>query len=384
MLSFWEQQSFIDYDYIIVGSGIVGLSAAATIKEQNPQASVLVLERGIFPTGASTKNAGFGCFGSVTELLSDIEAMGEEEVVKLVRRRWEGLHKLENRLGAEAIGRKNFGGNELLLNDEKYASLNQQALQNISTINELLKPIFHKDAFEQLPNDKIKALGFDNHRVGHMIFTPFEFQIHTGNMMHALLKYVSKLGVEIINGCEVQAIEDVGNKVLVKTSGHLSQAEVVFEAKKAAVCTNGFSKKLLPELDIEPGRGIVVVTEPIADLPFKGTYHFDEGYYYFRNFGDRVIFGGGRNLDKAAETTAEFELNDLITSDLKEKLDQLILPKQPYKIAHTWAGIMAFGQQGKTPILQHLSANVAVGTRLNGMGVALGSTLGEEIAELLM
>lgn len=384
MLSFWEQQSFINYDYIIVGSGIVGLSTAATIKEQNPQASILVLERGIFPTGASTKNAGFGCFGSVTELLSDIEAMGEDEVVKLVRRRWEGLHKLENRLGAEAIGRKNFGGNELLLNDEKYSFLNYHALQSISAINELLEPIFHEDVFEQLPIDKIKTLGFDTQRVGHMIFTPFEFQIHTGEMMHALLKYVAKLGVEVINGCEVQAIEDVGNKVLVKTSGHLSQAEVVFEAKKAAVCTNGFSKKLLPELDIEPGRGIVVVTEPIAGLPFKGTYHFDEGYYYFRNFEDRVVFGGGRNLDKAAETTAEFELNDLIINDLKEKLDQMILPNRSYKIAHTWAGIMAFGQQGKTPILQNLSDNVVVGTRLNGMGVALGSTLGEEIAGLLV
>ena len=97
-----------------------------------------------------------------------------------------------------------------------------------------------------------------------------------------------------------------------------------------------------------------------------------------------MIFGGGRNLDKAAETTAEFELNDLIINDLKEKLDQMILPNRSYKIAHTWAGIMAFGQQGKTPILQNLSDNVVVGTRLNGMGVALGSTLGEEIAGLLV
>ncbi|HAS46561.1 MAG TPA: FAD-dependent oxidoreductase [Microscillaceae bacterium] len=384
MLSFWEQQSFIKYDYLIVGSGIVGLSTAASIKEKEPQATVLVLERGIFPTGASTKNAGFGCFGSVTELLSDIDVMGEENVVKLVTRRWKGLHKLEQRLGAEGIGRKNFGGTELLLKDKKYKDLNERALANIESINRLLTPVFGKKVFEQLPTQKIADLGFDASQVAHLIFTPFEFQIHTGDMMRALLEYTMKLGIKIINGCEVSAIEDQGNRVTVHTKGHVSASEVGFEAKKVAVCTNGFTRKLLPDLDIQPGRGIVMVTEPIEGLPFKGTYHFDEGYYYFRNFGERIIFGGGRNLDKATETTTDFDLNKLITQDLIEKLTHLILPHQPFEVAHTWAGIMAFGGQGKTPILQPVSDNVMVGTRLNGMGVALGSTLGEEIAAELI
>ena len=64
MLSFWEKQSFLEYDYILIGSGLVGLSAASCIKEKHPDKSVLVLERGIFPSGASTKNAGFACFGA--------------------------------------------------------------------------------------------------------------------------------------------------------------------------------------------------------------------------------------------------------------------------------------------------------------------------------
>lgn len=383
MLSFWEQQSFLKYDYIITGSGIVGLSTAASIKENNPNASVLVLEQGIFPTGASTKNAGFGCFGSVTELLSDIDAMGEEEVVKLVERRWGGLNKLQQRLGADAIGRKNFGGTELLLKGGKYEALNEKALQNIHRVNQLLKPLFDKEVFAQLPQGEITKRGFDPAQVAHLIFTPFEFQIHTGQMMRSLLNYATQKGVEVINGCEVTDIEDTGNEVKIKASGHLSQNEVVFTAKKTAVCTNAFTRKILPELDIKPGRGIVVVTEPIADLKFKGTYHFDEGYYYFRNFENRVIFGGGRNLDFEGETTTSFDLNEQITQMLHEKLAHLILPGQPFKIAHSWTGIMAFGQQGKSPILQNTSDNVVIGTRLNGMGVALGSMIGEEIATML-
>ena len=38
-LSFWEHQSFLKYDYVIVGSGIVGLSTAAHLKEINKKAT---------------------------------------------------------------------------------------------------------------------------------------------------------------------------------------------------------------------------------------------------------------------------------------------------------------------------------------------------------
>lgn len=381
MLSFWEQQSFLKYDYIIVGSGIVGLSTAISLKENHPNASVLVLEQGVFPTGASTKNAGFGCFGSVTELLSDIDIMGEEAVLKLVERRWSGLHKLQSRLGAEAMGRKNFGGSELLLKGEKYEALNANALEKIEYVNELLRPLFgNEKVFTHLPTSKINELGFDTNQVAHLIFTPYEFQIHTGNMMRSLLQYAAQKGVEVINGCQVTAIEDNGNKVALKAKGTLGQQEIVFTANKTAICTNAFTQKLLPTLDIKPGRGIVLVTKPIAHLKFKGTYHFDEGYYYFRNFENRVIFGGGRNLDFEGETTDSFELNQRIVDHLHHKLSSVILPRQPFEIDHTWAGIMAFGQSGKSPILENASENVVIGTRLNGMGVALGSTIGNEIA----
>ena len=86
MLSFWEKNSFLNYDYIIVGSGILGLSTACEIKESFPDKEILVLERGIFPTGASTKNAGFLCFGSLTEILADIKLKGEDNAIQLVEK----------------------------------------------------------------------------------------------------------------------------------------------------------------------------------------------------------------------------------------------------------------------------------------------------------
>lgn len=64
-LSYWERKTFLkDIDYIVIGAGIVGFSCAYHLKEKFPSAKVVVLERGYLPTGASSKNAGFACFGS--------------------------------------------------------------------------------------------------------------------------------------------------------------------------------------------------------------------------------------------------------------------------------------------------------------------------------
>ena len=68
-LSYWEYRSFLEEaDAVVVGGGLVGLTAAIYLRQHRPQARVLVLERDVLPNGASTKNAGFACFGSVSEL----------------------------------------------------------------------------------------------------------------------------------------------------------------------------------------------------------------------------------------------------------------------------------------------------------------------------
>jgi glycine/D-amino acid oxidase-like deaminating enzyme len=48
---------------------------------------------------------------------------------------------------------------------------------------------------------------------------------------------------------------------------------------------------------LKPARAQVLITKPIDSLKIKGTFHMDRGYYYFRNIDNRVLIGGGRNLD---------------------------------------------------------------------------------------
>lgn len=371
MLSFWEKDFFIEYDHIIVGSGIVGLSTAISLKEKKPDSRVLVLERGVFPTGASTKNAGFACFGSLSEIAADLKKLSEEEVFNLVKLRWDGLQLLRNRLGDERIDFQNYGGYELLRESELVA------LDELDRINHLLYPLFGKTVYS-ICNERIHSFGFPAKAVNTLIFNPLESQIHSGKMMKNLIQLAAEKGVEILTGAQVVAFEEKADSV------ELAIADgPTFRAQQVAFCTNAFSKWFFPKFDLEPGRGVVLVTKPIQNLKLKGTYHYEEGYYYFRNYQDRVIFGGGRNIDFDTEKTTNFDINQQILNKLKSDLEEIILPNQSFEVEHVWSGIMAFGPN-KKPIVQRQSERVCVGVRLGGMGVAIGSKIGLELAELML
>jgi glycine/D-amino acid oxidase-like deaminating enzyme len=372
MLSFWEKESFLDYDLIIIGGGIVGLSTACSWKEKFPGRSVLVLESGIFPSGASTRNAGFACYGSAAEIMHDIRLMGEEKALNLVEMRQKGLARLRKRLGDEAIGYEELGGGELILENETFES------DSIPELNTLLRPLFGRPVFS-IDEEAPSKLGFQKNRIRQFIRNHVEGQIHTGKMMKSLMAKSRELGVEVLTGCRALKPEIVNGR----WQTGLQNSSISFFSERVAVCTNAFSDELFPELDVRPGRGQVLITSPIPDLRFRGIFHFDEGYYYFRNVGNRVLFGGGRNLAFEEETSKEFRLNAMIQSRLEEYLGDLILPPDTvFEIEQRWSGIMAFGEE-KTPILKDLGNGLALGVRMNGMGVAIGSEIGEKLTEIL-
>ena len=189
--------------------------------------------------------------------------------------------------------------------------------------------------------------------------------------MKTLVKKAIELDINILNCIEVQEIEKNSLQTQFGTIGF----------KKALFCTNGFSQRFFPEMDVEPARAQVVVTSEIPELKVKGIYHFDRGYYYFRNVGNRLLFGGGRNLNFEAERTTEMQTTKLIINQLKKILHEQILPSTPFEIEHQWAGTMGVGRT-KAPIVKAIDTRIFCGIRLGGMGVAIGSLVGKELAEL--
>lgn len=371
-LSYWEKETyFSNLDVLIVGSGIVGLNAALHLKTTQPGLKVMVIERGLLPTGASSKNAGFACFGSPSELLDNLTQASEDTVFSLVERRWRGLQRLRQNLGDVTIDYNRWGGYELYDDVQLYNSCSEQ----LTYLNSQLQSITGDPAVFRLADDKIDTFGF--RKVNHLIESIAEGQIDTGKMILALTQKVQALGVLVLNGLEVEALHDEGTGITATTNKGLT-----IQARAALVATNGFAKNLLPNLSIVPARAQVLITKPIPNLKFKGTFHYDKGYYYFRNIGNRVLFGGGRNLDFRAEETSEFGLTDLVQHKLDELLREVILPDTPYEVEQRWSGIMGFGSE-KNTIVQLVSEKICCAIRLSGMGIAIGSLVGEEGAELV-
>ncbi|MEW7278759.1 FAD-dependent oxidoreductase [Aquimarina sp. 2201CG1-2-11] len=367
--SYWEYKTWLfNVDFVIIGSGIVGLNCALQLRNNFPKAKILILERGILPNGASAKNAGFACFGSVSEILEDLTTHNEDEVLQLIKKRYEGLQILRKRLGDQAISYLQYGGYELF--SKKDTSLLEKCLLKREKINTLLKPVFKEQVYH------VRGNPFDFKNItSQCIYNAFEGQIDTGKMMEALIDKVQASGIKILYNCMVENLSDHHSSVEIKTN------HCTFFANKVLIATNGFASQL-GITQVTPARAQVLITRPIDNLHIKGTFHLDKGYYYFRNIDNRILLGGGRNLDFKAEETTVLGQTELIQQKLEEMLREVILPTTHFEISHRWSGIMGVGSQKKS-IIKPISNNVFCGVRLGGMGVAIGSQVGTELADLL-
>jgi glycine/D-amino acid oxidase-like deaminating enzyme len=380
-ISVWEKESFFaPADVTILGSGLVGLWCAWHLKKQWPKSRITILDRGVIPTGASTRNAGFACFGSVTELIADKEKSGEEAMLQLVDMRYRGLQRMRKILGEKAIGFQWSKGYELIATHKDPGKTVLQ--EQIDWLNEKLSPITGTSPTYKFADKKIRQFGFG--ATAHLIENKFEGTLHSGQLCQQLLQRVQALGVTVLNSITVKHFESgpEGIKIYASWQTGNNTQDYTFHSKQMLICTNAFAKELLPQLDIVPARGQILVTAPLEHLRFKGSFHYDEGFYYFRDLGDRILLGGARNKAFDEETTTEMEISNTIQQELENFLGSYLLPGQSYSITDRWSGIMGMGSE-KMPIIREVERGVWCAVRMSGMGVALSALVGEDLASKL-
>lgn len=373
-LSYWEKSTYLEgIQVCILGSGIVGLTTSIFLKKANPSLKILILERGYLPNGASTKNAGFACFGSPTEIFEDLQNISEEEVWDTVKMRWEGLHKLFELINPETIDYQPCGSWDLISDKKEFLKTDF-----LTYLNENILKITGINSVYTEDSEKIKNSGFQGFEKAYS--NKLEGGINTSKMMEALLFTARNLGVILLNSIEVTSVDSLGTHPIIQTIHGEIQCE------QLVITTNGFAKQLI-DVEVEPARAQVLVTSPINNLSFQGTFHFDHGYYYFRNLntpsGNRVLFGGARNLDFNGENTTIMETTPKIQDHLIHILKTKILPSNSFEIDYKWAGIMGVGSI-KKPIIKEINPSVFVGVRMGGMGVAIGSLIGEKLSNLIL
>lgn len=366
--SFWEDQTYLQgYDAVVIGAGIVGLSAACRLAELHPDWRIGVWEKSAFGDGGTTRNAGFACFGSPAELEEDRRVLGDAAALALVQQRLDGLRTLRSWLGDAAIGYVPCGSHALYLPDG--AGMAPVSRESLRGLNEWLAPATGTaETFrrEQAPAGR----GLAEDVVADA--SPLEGAVDTGRLHRALVARALEHGVEVVRGVEVLRL-DAGEPVeLLVRRGE--QGERTVRTPRCLVATNAFVQELLPEADARPAANRVLVTAKGAAPAAEGTYHLEAGYVYARHLPEgRLLIGGGRHwgLDEAG-TEAR----------LREWLVRLWPGAAGVPVEYAWTGLLGVGAV-REPWLQAVGPGTVAAVRLGGMGVAIGAGLGRKAAELL-
>lgn len=373
--SYWEKTTFLSgYDVIIIGGGIVGLTSAILLKTKNPKLKIGLVERGYLPIGASTRNAGFACFGSLSELLRHETEIGTEKLLNLIEFRYSGLKKLLSIVDANKIDYHANGNYEIFT--EKDTSI----LSRCHTVmHQMNKFIEHKIGEKEVYQSRTEMISqFKLSNVKDLIFNQAEGELHSGKLIAELFRIAVGMGVFPLSGLNITSIEEnsMGTRLL-------SENGLIIESKKTLVATNAFAKSLIPDLDIRPGRGQVLITKPIPNLKLNGCFHYESGYYYFRNLDGRLLIGGGRHHDFKGEETTNLGTTAIIQEKIEDIISTVILQNEPYEVDMRWSGIMAFGDE-IYPTIKEVRPGVFCAVKMSGMGVAIGSSVADQVSDMII
>ena len=383
MISVWVKESYYrDADVLIAGGGLMGLWTAYALMHQKPDLKVTICEMLPVPALASTRNAGFACFGSPSELWADVQRMGEDAVWEVVEMRYRGISKIRQVLGDVVIDYDACGGYELYHEDTNWNGIALR--EKLDVLNRGFSSITGLDKMYVDCTETMKPMGLKGFAA--MAGNTAEGGLHSGKMVMALQQMVRQMGAVYLEGhCVSTGGGDVQGSVdILDTKGNRIagiQAPVVIWSANA-----GLGKLNALRNDIKPARGQVLLSPPVPGLTLRGTFHFDEGFYYFRNLGNRLLIGGGRNAALEEEETMADEPTPFICNLLRTFVEKHFtqvaswLEKDGWM---QWAGIMGMSRT-KKPIVQEIAPGQWAALACNGMGVALTPMVAERVAKSVL
>ena len=368
-LSYWEHKSYLDdIDFMVVGSGIVGMTAALELKALEPDAHIVVIDKTSIGAGASSRNAGFACIGSLSELMHDRDQYGLDKTLEIVSARRDGLIRLQALVDADAIEYRDNGGCELFRTEKQYKLANDE----IDEWNSLLRPITGLDRSYTIT----ESTGFSNLH-SQCIVNNAEGLLNTGKMYRSLEALLIQNDITPIRGLAMTRFEKTSEGVDV----HFEELDNPIATKKLLLCTNAFTRRILTDAKVIACRNQILVTSQVSNEHVSMGYHLDAGYVYFRAVEDRVLIGGGRHQHPSENDTAEYALSIDNREYLSDLLKSVVLPNQNFEIDYHWSGILCGGDV-RDPVVHEVAPHVYAAYRLGGMGVAIGSTIGRDLAHL--
>jgi gamma-glutamylputrescine oxidase len=355
--SFWLEEPFEPIrtprrngraDVAVVGAGVTGLSCALELAESGR--TVRVHEARTIASGASGRNGGFALRGGAMPYDAARVELGPESAKALWALTERTLDRMEG-LAGDALRRV---GSLRLAADEKER-------------DEL------RAEYEGLEADGFAAEWIDEPsgalagRYQAALLHPRDGALQPARWIRRLADQAAAAGADIREHDPVARLDALDADVVV-------------------VASDGYPSGLLPAIDeiVQPTRGQVIVTEPLPELLYDRPHYARHGFDYWQQLPDcRLVLGGRRDLDLAAEATADEATTPEIQSALEQFAAELVGARP--QITHRWSGIF-----GSSPDLRPLVGlvpgqdGVWVSRGYSGHGNVLGLACGRLVARAIL
>jgi glycine/D-amino acid oxidase-like deaminating enzyme len=356
-------------DWLIVGAGYTGLSAARKLSELNLGQKIIIVDAQLAGEGASGRNSGYlvdttlnDGFTSNKELSNykkktDIYKLGINIVKKFIK---------EHQVDCDW----NESGKYFASSNEK----DRKILENFSKT--LLKLNFEHNILEK--DELGKRLGTNFYNLA--LYTKGGILLHPGKLVRAMVDTLPE-NVELLENTQLNEWSKNSDTVICKFNNH----KIV--TKKIIFCTNGFLKSLgIKNYYNFPLTLTASMTRSLNDAEFKSIGEPNEwGVLPVRPMGATIRMTKDKRIliRNTAEVHSPFKMSksDLDKRSLNQKLGiKKRFPSLPDDIIESsWSGIVS-RTRNSSQIFDKIDDNVFVAGCYNGSGIGVGTLFGEQIA----
>jgi len=356
-------------DWLIIGAGYTGLSAARKLSELHPGQKIIIVDAQLAGEGASGRNSGYlvdttlnDGFTSNKELSNykkktDIYKLGIDIVKKFIKE-----HQVDcdwNEAG------KYFASSQV---DDKKKLINfSKTLSKLGFEHNLV----NKEELNQ-------KLGTSFYNLA--LYTKGGILLHPGKLVRAMIDTLSD-NVELIEQSQLFNWEKYKDRIYCKFKNN----KII--TNKIIFCANGFLKSLgIKENYNFPLTLTASMTRPLTNSEFKFVGEPKEwGVLPVRPMGATIRMTKDKRIliRNTAEVHSPFKMTDM---ELKKRsLSQKIgikkrFPSLPDDIVQSsWSGVVS-RTRNSSQIFEKIENNIFVAGCYNGSGIGSGTLFGEQIA----
>ena len=390
--SFWLEQALtkaparseplgenIRTDVCIVGGGFTGLWTALHIKEQNPTADIIIIEKDICGSGASGRNGGF-CMSWMSKASAVLRLAGGQEGVRLLRAFEDGVKAIGRFCQEQGIDA------EFRMDGWLWTATNTSQLDAWGETVEILDQHGLHPFEAQSANELQQRTGSRTHLRG--IFEAGIATLQPAKLARGLARVAAERGVHIYEDTQMTDLVRSAEPAVRTSGGTVHAGTVVLALNAWAHELKDFRRAVLP-IAVD-----AVITEPVPELLqslgyVSGLAVSDSRLQvdYYRNTPDgRISLGkGGGKIPFAGRVGERFDNPASRQEEVRQRLIALYPELRDAPIAKAWRGPATRTANGM-PYFGRLTdcPRVVYGHGYNGNGVGPSYTGGRILASLCL